>query len=308
MSVEKPEYVALRKMWNKEIAFSGWLKDNINILGERIGLSLEGAEDEQPVGSFSVDITAEESGRLVAIECQFDRANHDHLGKLLTYLTNLDAKIGIWICEDPKLEHMRAVNWLNEVSPDDVSFYLVKVEGFRIGDSSPAPLFTVVCSPTEETRRIGERKKDLAESQRKRLEFWRKLLERSRERTRLFENISPGKDHWIGTGAGTYGLAYNYVITKNRGRVELYIDKGDKDTNKAMFDELKSKKEQIESEFGGPLDWQRLDDRRASRICKDFHYAGLADESKWGKLQDDMIDAMIKLEKSMRRHISRLRR
>ena len=37
-------------------------------------------------------------------------------------------------------------------------------------------------------------------------------------------------------------------------------------------------------------DWERLDDRRASRICKKYKYAGLNDEDKLDKLQENMID------------------
>ena len=30
------------------------------------------------------------------------RSNHDHLGKLITYLTAIGAKAAIWIVEDPE--------------------------------------------------------------------------------------------------------------------------------------------------------------------------------------------------------------
>ncbi|MEE9341333.1 MAG: DUF4268 domain-containing protein, partial [Thermoplasmata archaeon] len=153
-----------------------WLERNIDTLSERLGLSLEFVEREKSAGPFSVDILAEEEGRQAIIECQFGKSDHDHLGKVLTYLTNLDATIAIWICEDPRPEHMDAVNWLNEFSPKDVSFYLVKLEGIRIGDSNHAPLFSVVCSPSEYTKKLGEKKRGIAEAQteaqEKRLTFW----------------------------------------------------------------------------------------------------------------------------------------
>lgn len=80
----------------------------------------------------------------------------------------------------------------------------------------------------------------------------------------LFENIKPGRNHWISTGAGTSGLSYNYIILKNSSRIELYIDTGD--GNKRIYDQLHSKREEIEVSFGDRIEWQRLDEKRASRL------------------------------------------
>lgn len=52
-----------------------------------------------------------------------------------------------------------------------------------------------------------------------------------------------------------------------RFRVEVYIDQGDKDANKRIFDDLLRQREVIESEIGEELSWERLDKRRASRIA-----------------------------------------
>ncbi len=75
----------------------------------------------------------DDSGNLVIIENQLERSNHDHLGKLITYLTALEAKVAIWIVREPRPEHVKAVAWLNETS--SAAFYLVKVEAIQIGES-----------------------------------------------------------------------------------------------------------------------------------------------------------------------------
>ncbi|MHA1832421.1 MAG: DUF4268 domain-containing protein, partial [Candidatus Baldrarchaeia archaeon] len=91
-------------------------------------------------------------------------------------------------------------------------------------------------------------------------------MERSKAKTELFSNVSPSKECWISTGAGKTGLAYAYVILRNSARIELYIDTGDKDRNKQIFDEFYRKRQEIETNFGEELDWRRLDDKRACRI------------------------------------------
>ncbi|MBA7479451.1 hypothetical protein ES707_14885 [subsurface metagenome] len=106
-------------------------------------------------------------------------------------------------------------------------------------------------------------------------------------------------------------MAFNYSITYKYGQIELYIDRGkdSEEENKKIFDQLFEHKDEIESSFpfGEKLDWQRLDDRRASRICKVYEYAGLNDKEKWGKLQDNMIDDMIEFQKAFKIYIQNLK-
>ena len=109
-----------------------------------------------------MDLVAEDDkGDPVVIENQLERTDHDHLGKLITYLTAVGARAAIWIASDPRPEHINAVSWLNESNA--ASFYLLKVEAVRIGDSEPAPLLTLIVGPSKEGREVGETKKELAE-------------------------------------------------------------------------------------------------------------------------------------------------
>jgi len=45
---------------------------------------------------------------------QLGKSDHDHLGKLLTYLSAMEAKTAIWIVGEPRPEHVKAAGWLNE--------------------------------------------------------------------------------------------------------------------------------------------------------------------------------------------------
>ena len=119
--------VDLRKVWSHEaLDFTTWLENNIDELNNAIDLSLSIVEREHPAGDFSVDLVAEdESGNSVIIENQLKRSDHDHLGKLITYLTKKDAKAAIWIVKEARHEHIGAISWLNESSSG--SFYLIGV-------------------------------------------------------------------------------------------------------------------------------------------------------------------------------------
>ena len=308
--IGKIERVSLREVWKNEAKdFTSWLFDNIEALGEELDIDLTALEKEENIGSFSADIIAEDSsGQKVLIENQLEKTDHDHLGKILTYVSNLDAKAAIWISSKPRPEHERAIDWLNE-SGSGVSFYLVKIEAYKIGKSDPAPKFTIIAGPSEKTEAVGEEKKEFAERHKLRLEFWKSLLEKSKQKTNLHSNISPTKYSWIGTGAGISGLGYNYAVTYKYGQAELYIDFGkgyDKD-NKSVFDQLYSKRKKIEQAFGETLRWERLDNRRASRISKRYDYAGLGDKNNWDELQNEMVDGMIRLEKALKKYIKELK-
>ena len=212
----------LRDVWAKEAKdFTTWLANNLDILSEQLGLGLTLLESEKSVGPFAADILATDKAGHVVIENQLERTDHDHLGKLITYLSNLDAKTAIWITSDPRPEHVRAIEYLNEVSPEDTKFYLVQIKAFKIGGSDPAPYFNVVAGPSNEVKSRGKIIKQFAEKDQKRLEFFQQLLDISNSKTALFKNVSPaGYQSWLNAGAGKAGLAWAYVIRRNDGKAE----------------------------------------------------------------------------------------
>ena len=253
--VGRLERVDLRQVWMNEAKdFTTWLENHLDILSEHMGFDLSPLEREKPVGTLSADIFAEgPNGDTVVIENQLEKTDHDHLGKLVTYLSNLDAKTAIWITSNPRPEHKTAINWLNEISPSDVSFFLVKVKAYKIGDSEAAPLFETVCSPSSEAKQIGKQKGQLVERHFKRLDFWTKLLEKAKSKTNLHSNVSPSKDNWISASAGKSGMGWAYSIIMNKAAVELTIDRGPdkKDETDWIYEKLLNNREKIEKQFGG---------------------------------------------------------
>jgi serine/threonine protein kinase len=143
-----------------------------------------------------------------------------------------------------------------------------------------------------------------------RLKFWEGLLRHPRIKDTGHANLKPGTRHWLGTGSGVRGLPFTYVIFQREARVEIYIDRGSGKVaeNKQIFNQLYSHKDEIEKTFGGELSWQRLDDKRACRICHDMTIGGIrSEESKWPEIHDAMIDAMIRLEKALAPHLAQMK-
>jgi len=305
------EQVAIRDLWkHEERGFSAWLESNLDVLSDAIGVELSEPQRESLAGNFQVDLVAEDqNGDRVIIENQLEGTNHDHLGKVLTYLTNLDAKAAIWISTAPRPEHIRAIQWLNETTPDNIAFYLVRLAAYRIaGHEQTAPLFTVIVAPSVEAKSFGREKKELAERHILRLRFWEQLLDKAKQRgVLLHAQRSPSKDSYISAGAGVQaGISFVYVAwMSEETAVELYIDTGDKDENKEIFDALFAKKQEIEKAFGSSLSWERLDEKRASRIRYTLKEGGLIDESKWQIIEDAMIGAMDRLSRAVKPHLAR---
>ena len=139
-SLGKIERVELREAWAIEPDFTRWLaeEDNLAALGEELGLDLSLLQTEANVGDFNVDILAEETGSSIKaiIENQLETTDHDHLGKLITYASGHGAGFVIWIFKEVREEHRQAIDWLNEHTTDDVNFFGVKLELWRVAGSS----------------------------------------------------------------------------------------------------------------------------------------------------------------------------
>lgn len=306
--IGKLERVALREVWRHEAYdFTRWLQDNIDVLNESLNLSLINVEREQAAGSFSIDLVAErEGGGKVVIENQLEKSNHDHLGKLLTYMVAMEAQTAVWIVSEPRPEHVSVVAWLNESSSSD--FFLVKVEAVRIGVSPPAPLLTLIVGPSVETAAVSRSKREFAERHDVRQNWWARLV--ARPDAKLHSHIRPGPWTWIGVSSGVRGLGLNYAITQHDCGAELYIDrgKGADAENKSIFDQLHARRDQIDAAFGGPLGWERLDEGRASRIRARIGTGGYrAPEESWDMIQAEQVDAMNRLSRALQPHLKSLK-
>lgn len=132
------------------------------------------------------------------------------------------------------------------------------------------------------------------------LEFWTGFLERARQRQAPGAARRVTHRSYLDVRSVAGSLAhYGYVIRLDECQVCLYIDCGNAEVNKWVFDELHAARQAIEKAFGGPLEWQRLDHRCASRINLNLPGGGLSDRLHWPEIQDRLIDAMVRLQQAL---------
>lgn len=308
--IGKIEKVPLREIWRHEAHdFTKWLQDNIDVLSDVINLPLTNVEREQTTGNFYVDLTAEDnSGNTVIIENQLEKSDHDHLGKIITYLSSMDATTAIWIVSDPRPEHVSAINWLNESTA--ANFYLLKIEGVKIGNSDPAPLLTLIVGPSEETENVGKSKREKKERYVLRKDFWTIVLNKLKDRTNLFNAVSPSESSWLGAGSGKRGIQYTMWVTQDDARLSLYIDRGkdSEEENKSILDKLEQHKDEIESSYGDKFEWHKRDDERACQIIINVPNGGYkSDKEKLDSIGENLAECMTRFEKSFSKYIKDLK-
>ncbi len=150
---------------------------------------------------------------------------------------------------------------------------------------------------------------ELKERHHLRLEFWSKLLPKFKGKATIFQNSSPSKDHWLSSGGtGISGLSYNFLVTKSYVGVELAISKSDTQANKQVFDELRKFETEITDSFGDLLSWERLDTKKMCRVAYSLQGVNLNHKEEWDKMMDFLVENMLKLEKSMREPLKKVKR
>ena len=307
MAIGKLEEVDIRELWKHEqYDFSEWLakKENIENLNDILGLTLVDISKETYVGSYRCDLFArdEATGTKVIIENQLEISNHDHLGKIITYASGLDAKVVVWIVTKAREEHRSAIEWLNNNTNSNVNFFLIEIHAYKIGNSDKAPMFKVVEQPNDfiKNNKSSNNEESMNKSQSQRIEFWSQFNDVVIERGKPFNTRKPTTDHWYNIAIGTSEAHIDITLVNKDSLigVELYIT-----NNKELFDKLYERKEDIENDLGFKLDWRRLDNSKASRIVYRIKGLNFDDHSNYNELMNKTIDLAVLMRDTFKKYI-----
>ena len=301
--------VQLRDYWQREDAhFTPWLAgaENIALLGETLGLDLEVQRQEAQVGPFRADIlcrnTADNS--LVLIENQLERTDHGHLGQLFTYAAGLETVTIIWIASRFTEEHRAAVDWLNRITHDDFHFFGLEIELWRIGDSPPAPKFTIVAKPNDWAKVVAEARTSggsaLTPGQEKQIGFWADFGRAIEDSGRKWKVPKPQAASWVGYGIGRSGIGLYPTVSVNADWVAIRMS-----MQESFFNLLAEDREPIEAELGFALDWKEKPGRKECTV--EIQRSGkLSQPKQRGKLIDWMLDTMDAFDRVFRPRIKKL--
>ena len=298
------EITDLRSVWPHEaLNFTPWVAENVDLLGDAVGLDITVDETESSVGDFNVDIYASETGtdRKIIIENQLEDTDHDHLGKLITYASGKGADVVIWVVKHAREEHKAAVEWLNNHTDENIGFFLCEIKLFQIGDSQIAPSFSVVERPNDWAKEI-KKTATANPTQQQRLEYWQAFNDYAFMDTAFskeFNKRKPTTDHWMdfSIGSSACHIGVTQIRKTNSIGVELYIN-----DDKELFKSIYVHKEDVEKIMGFALDWRELPERKASRIIIEKP-ADLDDQAAWPEQFDYIKDVCTKMKKAFKKYI-----
>lgn len=315
MNLGRLQRVELRSVWTNETTdFTPWLAqpNNLGELSETVGMDLEVTAMEQFVGPYRADLLCKDaiSQNNVLIENQLDKTDHPHLGQILTYAPGLGVKTIIWIAAKFTDEHRSALDWLNEVTEENISFFGLEIELWKIGDSAPAPKFNIVSSPNNWSKNLREvaQSSGMGESSALKLEqlrYWESFKEFMLKRNSPVRSHRPKPQHWTNFNIGRTGFWMSATVNSRKNEISVSLTFKTLGT-KALYEHFLKSKGEIESAFGRELTWLELPDAKESSIKTYLLGTDFRNESDWDQQFNWLAESLETFNRIFRNKIRKL--
>jgi hypothetical protein len=142
------------------------------------------------------------------------------------------------------------------------------------------------------------------ERERAYIDFFSQLLSGLSQRQEFpLREVSPDGASWVvcqalyGPSSGVAIFGYSFA-RGNQFRAELYIDTRSAETTKRVYDLICAQKSELEAQLG-EISWERLNDRRASRVAL-YHLGAITDDPQsLAELRAWAVDAMVAFYKAL---------
>lgn len=301
MKLGKLEEKNVREVWpHEQHDFSAWLarEDNIQELGDVLGLSLVVEETEKFVGSFRCDILCKDqfTDKTVLIENQLEPCNPDHLGRIIIYASGVNASVVVWIVSKASADYVSAIRWLNDHTDDSLAFFLLEIHAFVIGDSLPAPKFVIVERPNDFSRSVKALAADNGEGGLKAYQnqFWLQFVEILEQRGTPFKKRSAPADMAYRVPLGSSHYRIDILLQRKRKNIEVCLWLID---DKRYYYKLFEHKDEIEEAVQCDIEWCELEKGKMSAIVA--YVPGVWDfenQSNYPDLINKAIDVTIAMK------------
>ncbi|QUY40932.1 DUF4268 domain-containing protein [Acaryochloris marina] len=284
------EKVDVTQYWQSATEdFAPWLcqEENIQLLGEAIGLSLEVVLDAQQMCDRQADLLCRQAGtkNWILIGSQLCPTDGQHFGQLLTEGADISATGIIWIASQFSDEHLKLLNWLNQHAQPSLQFWGVEIELWQIGKTAMAAQFNLV-SPAEEptessqidsteldlesqleqqAEALPEPKSEPEESepepltaeQEQHVAFWSELCDQLEQRGSVVKAVAPPPEDHIDFAIGRAGFLLSAHVDRGHASLAIELRLFDEDAQ-AHYELLAAQQERIEAELGFALNWENL--------------------------------------------------
>jgi len=189
---------------------------------------------------------------------------------------NFEDPIHIAVASKFTEEHRAALDWLNEHTTEEISFFGLEIELWRIGVSPAAPKFNMISKPNDWQKAVRQKATAGTEGERSKekqlqFEFWTAFKAWLEERTSL-RTQKPAYQHWLSLSLGRTGfqlsaIASHWNTPANEWgmpelRVELIFNSP---LAKTQFAQLRTREAEVQQKIDLPLTWH---DPPTSKSCK----------------------------------------
>jgi hypothetical protein len=272
--IEFLEAVDIRKVWSREDKnFTPWIADpevTAKLL-EQCQIDYDGeltiqTEVTLPGYKRKLDVLVESSsGERIAIENQFNEADHDHMTRALAYAVGLEAIAVIIVAESHRPEFVAVADYLNAAAlsyqEKGIPLFLVSIELFAApSGGSYFPRFEIVARPDEWKAAVFQgTHSPSVESDRKVaiFNFHDQILEDVRQATGIFRNVKASSGNWKAGSFGLSGVQIAYMVAKETTTASIWFHTRSAQSNRDGLQLLKNNESEIRALLKGhELTWR----------------------------------------------------
>jgi hypothetical protein len=227
------------------------------------------------------------------------------LGQLLTYAAGLNAVTIIWVAERFTDEHRAALDWLNQHTPEQIAFFGLEVELWRIGDSPLAPKFNVVCKPNDWARNVVT-VTDTSDAKQFCRNFWEGVIADLQQYGFLRPETKPlaRQDTRFEVGWHTFFLKAYFSLVKKKTQGVWVSCRGPHGYENYLA--LKDHQREIENAFGDALEWRPEQDRDQGALMHSIIGNDANERSKWPDQHAMIAEMAARLYRAVQPYVRKL--